>query len=57
MDRIIKDDVFLKKVFKRQIKQGIAYHSCVMDYLTISQKVKYTIIFKSDKLTRYLKIR
>lgn len=43
MDRIIKDDVFLKKVFKRQIKQGIAYHSCVMDYLTISQKVKYTI--------------
>ena len=43
MDRIIKDDAFLKKVFKRQIKQGIAYHSCVMDYLTISQKVKYTI--------------
>lgn len=43
MDRLIGDDIFLKKVFKRQIKRGIAYHGCIMDFLSRPQKVGYTI--------------
>ncbi len=43
MEAYITDDTFLKKVFKRQLKRGIAYHCCVMDNLSRPQKVEYVI--------------
>ena len=43
MEALIRDDIFLKKVFKRQLRRGIAYHCCVMDYLSRPQKVENTI--------------
>lgn len=48
MEALIKDDIFLKKVFKRQLKRGIAYYCCIMDYLSRPQKVKYIIRRLSD---------
>ena len=43
MDSLINNNLFLKKIFKRQLKRGIAYHCCIMEYLSRSQKVEYTI--------------
>lgn len=48
MEALIKDDIFLKKVFKRQLKRGIAYYCCIMEYLSRPQKVKYIIRRLSD---------
>ena len=43
MEVMIQDDVFLKKIFKRKWRRGIAYHGCVMDYLSRPQKVAFTL--------------
>ena len=43
MEITIQDDVFLKKIFKRKWKRGIAYHGCIMDYLSRPQKVAFTL--------------
>ena len=43
MEITIQDDVFLKKVFKRKRRRGIAYHGCIMDYLSRPQKVAFTM--------------
>lgn len=43
MEISIKDDIFLKKVFKRKWRRGVAYHGCIMDYLSRPQKVSFTL--------------
>ena len=43
MELTIQDDVFLKKIFKRKLRRGIAYHGCIMDYLSRPQKVAFTL--------------
>ena len=43
MDLLINNNLFLKKIFKRKLRRSIAYHCCIMDYLSRAQKVEYTI--------------
>ena len=43
MEVTIQDDVFLKKIFKRKWRRGVAYHGCIMDYLSRPQKVSFTL--------------
>ena len=43
MELTIQDDVLLKKIFKRKWRRGIAYHGCIMDYLSRPQKVAFTL--------------
>lgn len=60
MELTIQDDVFLKKIFKRKIRRGIAYHGCIMDYLSRPQKVAFTLkrltevpLYKSRIIIQY----
>lgn len=43
MEITIQDDIFLKKIFNRKWRRGIAYHGCIMDYLSRPQKVAFTL--------------
>ena len=43
MDKAIYNDDFWQKVFKRKFRTGIAYHACIMDYLSSKQRVLFTI--------------
>ena len=43
MNKLIYNDDFWKKVFKRKFRTGIAYHACIMDYLSSKQRVLFTI--------------
>ena len=43
MNKLIYNDVFWQKVFKRKFRTGIAYHACIMDYLSSKQRVFFTI--------------
>lgn len=43
MKELFTNDIYLKKVFARRIKRGIARYCCIMDYMSRPQKVKHTI--------------
>lgn len=43
MNKAIYNDEFWQKVFKRKFRSGIAYHACIMDYLSSRQRVIFTI--------------
>ena len=43
MDNVIYNDEFWQRVFKRKFRAGIAYHACIMDYLSSKQRVLFTI--------------